>query len=52
MSWDSFLTRRWNVAITVAQGVPTFLFIGFGLLTPFGGTFGGMSALSLLGAFF
>ena len=38
MNWDSFLTRRWNVVITVAQGLPTFGFVCYGLATPFGGT--------------
>lgn len=52
MTRDAFLTRRWNNAITVVQGVPTFLFVGYGLATPFGGTLTGMIALSVLGAFF
>ena len=52
MTRDTFLTRRWNYTITAVQGLPTFLFIGYGLATPFGGTFSGMAALSVLGAFF
>lgn len=47
-----FLNRRWNVIITVVQGVPTFAFVAYGLATPFGGTFSGMVALSVLGSFF
>lgn len=52
MTRDSFYTRRWNTTITVVQGLPTFLFIGYGLATPFGGTHAGMVALSVIGAFF
>lgn len=52
MTRDHLLTRRWNVIITVAQGLPTFLFVGYGLATPFGDTLAGMVALSVIGAFF
>jgi hypothetical protein len=52
MDRDTLLTRRWNVIITVAQGVPTFAFVGYGLATPFGETQMGMIVLSVLGAFF
>lgn len=52
MTWDAFLTRRWNYIITVVQGVPTFAFVAYGLATTVGQTFGGMVALSVIGAFF
>lgn len=52
MTWDTFLTRRWNTTITVVQGLPTFLFVAYGLATPFGTTRAGMITLSVLGAFF
>jgi len=34
--------------VTVVQGVPTFLFALYGLLTPFGDTQNGMIVLSML----
>lgn len=52
MTWDDFLTRRWNDRITLFQGVPTFLFVMYGLVTPLGKTQTGMIVLSLLGALF
>ncbi|MEO0600918.1 MAG: hypothetical protein AAF211_05750 [Myxococcota bacterium] len=52
MTKDAFLSRRWNILITLVQGVPTFLFVAYGLATPFGGMREGMIALSVLGAFF
>ena len=52
MPTDAFLSRRWNYLITVVQGVPTFLFVAYGLATPFGETREGMIILSVLGAFF
>jgi hypothetical protein len=45
-----FLTRRWNNIITLVQGLPTFLFIIYGVATPLGDTKGGMIALSIIGA--
>ena len=47
-----FLTRRWNVIITLVQGVPTVLYAIYGLVTPLGDTLGGMIGLSILGALF
>lgn len=52
MTRDAFLSRRTNYAITLLQGLPTFLFVAYGLATPFGGTREGMIVLSVLGAFF
>ena len=52
MTRDAFLTRRWNVWITAVQGLPTFLFVAYGLATPFGETQAGMVVLSVLGALF
>lgn len=52
MTRDTFLTRRWNYTITLAQGLPTFLFVGYGLVSPLGASFEGMVALSVAGAFF
>lgn len=49
---DAFLSRRGNYLITLVQGVPTLLFMAYGLATPFGGTREGMIVLSVLGAFF
>lgn len=52
MTADTFLTRRWNVVLTVVQGIPTFAFVLYGLATPFGGSWPGMATLSVVGAFF
>ena len=52
MTKEKFLTRRWNYIISVVQGVPTFLFVIYGLSTPLGDTQEGMIALSILGALF
>ena len=52
MTLDSFLTRKWNVRISLMQGIPTFAFVVFGLATPFGDTLAGMVLLSALGALF
>jgi hypothetical protein len=52
MTQKSFLTRGWNNTISVVQGLPTFLFVAYGLATPLGGTREGMIALSVVGAFF
>ncbi len=49
---DKFLTLRWNYIISGVQGVPTFLFILYGFLTPMGETKAGMITLSILGALF
>ena len=52
MSRDTFLTRRWNYFITLAQGVPTFAFVVYGLTSGFAETQQGMILLSVLGALF
>lgn len=52
MTKEKFLTRRWNYIISVVQGVPTLLFVIYGLSTPLGSTREGMIALSLVGALF
>ena len=52
MTRANFLTRRWNYIISVVQGVPTFLFVIYGLSTPLGDTREGMITLSILGALF
>ncbi len=52
MTREKFLTRRWNYIISAVQGVPTLLFVIYGLSTPLGGTREGMIALSLVGALF
>ena len=49
---EAFLTRRWNYIISLAQGLPTFAFIGYGLATPYGESQQGMIVLSVLGALF
>ena len=49
---NKFLTRRWNYIITLAQGLPTFAFVIYGLMTPLGETRTGMIILSVLGALF
>ena len=52
MTKANFLTLRWNYIITIVQGLPTFAFAAFGLLTPFGSTQSGMIVLSAVGALF
>ncbi|NOH10007.1 MAG: hypothetical protein HND51_00020 [Chloroflexi bacterium] len=52
MTKENLLTLRWNYTITLVQGVPTFAFAAYGLLTPFGSTQTGMIVLSLVGALF
>ena len=52
MSSETFLTKRWNWIITLAQGLPTFAFVVYGLATPLGETQTGMIILSLVGALF
>jgi hypothetical protein len=52
MTRDQFLTRRLNYIISLVQGVPTFLYAIYGLVTPLGDTLGGMIGLSVLGALF
>lgn len=52
MTRDAFLTRRWNYIITLAQGLPTFTFVVYGLTSGFGDTQQGMILLSVLGALF
>ena len=52
MSKEKFLTVRWNYIISLVQGLPTFLFVIYGLLTPLGDTQAGMIGLSILGALF
>ena len=52
MAKEKFLTRRWNYIITVVQGLPTFVFIIYGLTSPYGNTKAGMITLSFLGALF
>ena len=52
MTKEEFLTRRWNYIISLVQGVPTFLYAIYGLVTPLGDTLGGMIGLSVLGALF
>jgi hypothetical protein len=49
---EKFLTRRWNTIISLVQGVPTFLYAIYGLITPLGDRLGGMIGLSVLGALF
>lgn len=52
MTKEKFLTRRWNYIISLVQGVPTFLFVIYGLSTPLGETREGMIVLSIMGALF
>jgi hypothetical protein len=52
MKKEKFLTRRWNYIITLGQGLPTFVFVLYGLAAPFGDTKAGMITLSILGALF
>jgi hypothetical protein len=49
---EAFLTRRWNYIISLVQGVPTFLYAIYGLVTPLADTRGGMIGLAVLGALF
>jgi hypothetical protein len=49
---EIILTRRWNYIISLVQGVPTFLFVIYGLISPLGDTKTGMIILSVLGALF
>jgi hypothetical protein len=52
MTKARFLTRRWNYIISLVQGVPTFLYAIYGLVTPLGDRRGGMIGLAVLGALF
>jgi hypothetical protein len=52
MTKEKFLTVRWNYIISVLQGLPTFAFAIYGLVTPLGDTKTGMIILSVLGALF
>lgn len=52
MDKETFLTRRWNYIITLAQGLPTLAFMVYGLATPLGDTRTGMIVLSAAGALF
>ena len=52
MNKGNFLTRRWNYIISLVQGLPTFIFVIYGLATPLGETRTGMIVLSVLGALF
>jgi hypothetical protein len=52
MNKEKFLTRRWNYLISLVQGLPTLLFVIYGLSTPLGNSKAGMITLSILGALF
>jgi hypothetical protein len=52
MTKATFLTVRWNIIISLVQGLPTFAFATYGLATPVGETQTGMIILSVLGALF
>ena len=52
MTKEKFLTLRWNYTISLVQGLPTFAFAIYGLVTPLGDTRTGMIVLSVLGALF
>lgn len=52
MKLESFLTRRWNILISLVQGLPTFGFAVYGLVSPLGESRGGMITLSVIGALF
>ena len=52
MTKENFLTLQWNYIISLVQGLPTFLFVIYGLSTPLGETRTGMIILSVLGALF
>ena len=52
MNKGKFLTLRWNYIISVVQGLPTFLYVIYGLFAPLGDTKAGMIGLSILGALF
>ena len=52
MTKDKFLTLRWNYTISLAQGLPTLLYVVYGLITPLGDSKAGMIGLSVLGTLF
>ena len=52
MNINNLLNRRWNYIITFVQGLPTFAFVVYGLMTPLGESRTGMIILSVLGALF
>ena len=52
MTREKFLTRRWSYIISLVQGLPTFLYVLYGLSTPLRDTLAGMIGLSILGALF
>ena len=52
MDTERFLTRRWNVLISLVQGIPTFIFALIAILTDISYSRGGMIALSVAGCLF
>ena len=52
MDKERFLSRRWNVLISLVQGIPTFAFALIAILTDISYSRGGMIALSVAGSLF
>ena len=52
MNTERFLSRRWNVLISLVQGIPTFTFALIAILTDISYSLGGMIALSVAGSLF
>ena len=47
-----FLTKRWNIVISLVQGIPTFAFVIIAVITGFSDTRAGMITLSIAGSLF
>lgn len=47
-----FLNRRWNIIISLVQGIPTFAFALFAIFTGLSSTLSGMIAISVAGSLF
>lgn len=52
MSKYDFLNRKWNVIISLVQGIPTFAFALYAIFSNFAGSRGGMIAISVMGSLF
>ena len=52
MNKERFLSRRWNILISLVQGIPTFTFALIAILTDISYSLGGMIALSVAGSLF
>ncbi len=52
MSKYDFLNRKWNVIISLVQGIPTFTFAVYAIFSNIAGSRGGMIAISVVGSLF